>query len=170
MLFLFLECDQISVSDLIRWPTLTQFIENTNSLIVISTQERFPQRQRSIINYDLPSLSYGEQFNIWQNYLGEIASKLNGHLSTIVSQFNLSPATIQTACLQLHNSEPENLASQIWRFCRTQARPSLDDLAQRIESNTTWKDLIIRVFGFYYARWAYQVLKPLPDKDFQDFY
>ncbi len=27
--------------------------------------------------------------------------------------------------------------------CRTQARPQLDDLAQRVESQATWEDLIL---------------------------
>ncbi|HLO86073.1 MAG TPA: ATP-binding protein [Nostocaceae cyanobacterium] len=140
---LFLECDYINLSESIRLASLAQFIEGINGILIISSQERLAQRQRSIITYDVPSLSYEEQLNIWYNHLGESATLLNGHLETIVSQFNLPAATIQAACLQFQNQDKEDLANQIWYFCRTQARPKLDDLAQRIESNATWDDLIL---------------------------
>ena len=32
---------------------------------------------------------------------------------------------------------------KLWQTCRTQARPDLEQLAQRIESNVTWKDLVL---------------------------
>src|SRR4030067_3181768 len=31
----------------------------------------------------------------------------------------------------------------LWDACRRQARPRLDDLAQRIESTVTWDDLVL---------------------------
>ena len=37
----------------------------------------------------------------------------------------------------------EAIAGMLWDFCRTQARPRLDDLAQRIETSATWEDLVL---------------------------
>ncbi len=140
---LFLECDTVNLIESSRSASLTQFIEGIKSILIISSQSRLSQQQRSMITYDIPSLSYEEQLNIWHSHLGDTATTLNGQLESIVSQFNLPSATIQSACSQVHNQPKENLANQLWYFCRTQARPHLDDLAQRIESNATWEDLIL---------------------------
>ncbi|WP_407658786.1 ATP-binding protein [Leptothoe spongobia] len=35
------------------------------------------------------------------------------------------------------------LKTHLWDLCRAQARPNLDDLAQRIESMATWEDLVL---------------------------
>jgi AAA+ superfamily predicted ATPase len=144
---LFLDCDEVNFGDAIRLASLTQFIDASNSLLIISTQERVRQRQRKqLIIYDVPPLTHEEQLTLWQAYLGERAADLSVHVETFVAQFNLSSATIQAACLQVKNQEDgkrELLATQLWNFCRIQARPHLDDLAQRIESKATWEDLVL---------------------------
>ncbi len=40
-------------------------------------------------------------------------------------------------------TDANNFATALWNTCRHQARPGLDDLATRIESNVTWNDLIL---------------------------
>lgn len=144
---LLLDCDAISPADPQRTATLAQFIEGINTLLIISTQERLRQRQRPLLTYDVPALTHQEQLNVWHTHLGANAEELNGDLDLIVSQFNLSTATIQAACLHVNNQgngrKKEPLATQIWNFCRVQARPHLDDLAQRMESTATWEDLVL---------------------------
>ena len=46
-----------------------------------------------------------------------------------------SPAKIET------NQSP--ILNHLWDYCRSQARPQLDDLAQRIEAMATWDDLVL---------------------------
>ncbi|AFZ23002.1 AAA+ family ATPase [Cylindrospermum stagnale PCC 7417] len=144
---LLLDCDTISPADPLRAATLAQFIEGINSLLIVSTQERLRQRQRPLLTHDVPPLTHQEQLNLWQTHLGANAGELNGDVNAIVSQFNLSTATIQAACLHVNNQgngeEKEALKTQIWNFCRSQARPHLDDLAQRMESSATWEDLVL---------------------------
>jgi hypothetical protein len=54
----------------------------------------------------------------------------------------------------LEGNEPNNghlsseyqtlsLSTALWDICRVQARPRLDDLAQRIDSTATWDDLVL---------------------------
>jgi SpoVK/Ycf46/Vps4 family AAA+-type ATPase len=40
-------------------------------------------------------------------------------------------------------SEPRELAAALWDACRTEARPRLEGLAQRIEPVATWHDLVV---------------------------
>jgi len=61
-------------------------------------------------------------------------------LNALVSQFNLSPSDIQTVCLQ---EQAIDTPGQLWALCRTQARPRLDELAQRIEARAGWDSLVL---------------------------
>ncbi|BAZ29785.1 AAA ATPase central domain-containing protein [Cylindrospermum sp. NIES-4074] len=144
---LFLDCNAFNLNDPVRAATLTQFIEGINSLLIVSTQERLRQHQRSLLTYDVPALTHQEQLELWQTHLDTSTQELNGHLEGIVSQFNLSSTTIQAACSHVKNqgneAKKEPLSTQIWNFCRFQARPHLDDLAQRMESSVTWADLVL---------------------------
>ncbi|MBE9127037.1 MULTISPECIES: ATP-binding protein [unclassified Coleofasciculus] len=179
---LLLTCDEVNQADGMRESTIAQFIEDLNLPLILSTQERQPQRQRPMITLDVGQLSHNEQKAIWESYLGSTASELNGQIDVLVSQFNLSPSAIQAACLsfksieyiptevekpkeiELEKPSPSStrtrksktpisktqlqsplspIQTHLWDFCRVQARPRLDDLAQRIEAMATWEDLIL---------------------------
>ncbi|HEY9598408.1 MAG TPA: ATP-binding protein, partial [Cyanophyceae cyanobacterium] len=142
---LLLDCHEINQADAIRESVISQFIEGLNMPLIISSQERQRQRQRPLITLDVGQLSHNEQREIWQSYLGSVALELNGHIDTLVSQFNLSPSIIQTACLSVQTIDGSQsaIANHLWDFCRVQARPHLDDLAQRIDSAATWDDLVL---------------------------
>jgi len=142
---LLLDCEQINPENKYQELAISQFIENLNTLLIISSYKRIATRQKTLISFDIPSLSHYEQKSLWESHLGDYSQQLNGHLSHVVSQFNLSPNAIESACLTI-KSEIENeqdLPQQLWYYCRTQARPKLDDLAQYIDSFASWDDLIL---------------------------
>lgn len=80
-------------------------------------------------------------------------------LDRLIGQFHLSGPTIRAACasalsdLEGPNSGTANAGSGkasevslpelLWNTCRLQARPRLDDLAQRIDSGARWEDLVL---------------------------
>jgi SpoVK/Ycf46/Vps4 family AAA+-type ATPase len=77
---------------------------------------------------------------------------LNGAVEAVSRQFHVGPAVIQAASLALSamegdrgNSPATGLeqADRLWEICRRQARPRLDELAQRIEPAATWEDLVL---------------------------
>ena len=149
---LLLECDEFSVSQPRQKIYTNIFLENILTPIIISSEEKLECKHRSIINWDISNINYTEQKEIWEINLGSLSNELNGEISRITSQFNLSPALIQTACdqvktYQLNQPEkevnPHIIQQQLWDFCRTQARPKLADLALRIDSYADWDDLIL---------------------------
>ncbi|WP_445246352.1 ATP-binding protein [Microcoleus sp. OTE_8_concoct_300] len=163
---LLLDCDTISTAEPVRTTAISLFIENLQTPAIISTLERLPTRQQTAVSFEVPPLSFHEQKTLWEIHLGTAANQLNGQLTKLVSQFNLNPATIQAACLQVTTSAdfpppfpgglegispderagtgaPPLLSTQLWDFCRTQARPRLDDLAQRIDATASWDDLVL---------------------------
>ncbi|NES82760.1 MAG: ATP-binding protein, partial [Moorea sp. SIO2B7] len=148
---LFLNCDQISLQYPLKNTAISLFVETINTPLIISTQERLQIQERSVVSFDVPSLSYDEQKLIWETHLGTFGTELNGQIVTLASYFNLSSATIKTACTQFKNNqtnittevEKSQLPNQLWYFCRSQARPRLEDLGQRIETKATWDDLVL---------------------------
>ncbi len=149
---LLLNCDEVNQSDAVREFAISQFIENLNSPLIVTSQERQHPRQRPLITFDVPSLTHSEQLAIWNSNLGTAVAELNGQVEALASQFNLSTPTILAACLKVKGEmgkteEEENSTSpiqnQLWDICRTMARSRLDDLAQRIDSTATWEDLVL---------------------------
>jgi len=168
---LLLDCDEVNSMDAVRENAISQLIKGINSRLIISSRTRQRPCQRPLITFDVPKLTHSEQLCVWQQTLGTAAVELNGHVEALVSQFNLSPSAIQAACAGAmgrltslqgqplspdsgEGNEPNNghlspeyqtlsLSTALWDICRVQARPRLDDLAQRIDSTATWDDLVL---------------------------
>ena len=155
---LFLEHQPSGATEGDRRTILSEFIRGMQSRyrrgsalpLILSTSIRFSVSNLSLLSFDVPKLTYYERLELWQMYLGEATEELNGHLEAITSQFNLPSIAIQAACSSAIAAEEDSeedstisLGDRLWEFCRTQARPSLDDLAIRIETKATWEDLIL---------------------------
>jgi AAA+ superfamily predicted ATPase len=152
---LLLDCDELNTADTARVNAISQLIENTDTALIITTQERLTSLQRPLITFDVPKLTHSEQRAIWEGTLGDAATELNGQVEALVSQFNLSTPAIHAACAGAlgrrralrGDEEPQDqtlsLSTALWDICRAQARPRLDDLAQRIDSTATWDDLVL---------------------------
>jgi hypothetical protein len=139
---LLLDCDEITATDAAREHVIARLIEGINGALIVTSRERLRARQRPTITIDVRKPTASEQRTIWQEALGEMASSLHGIVEALVSQFNLSVPTIQAACAEALGSAHLNACS-LWEACRVQARPRLDDLAQRIELAATWNDLVL---------------------------
>ncbi len=141
---LLLACEEVSLREPKLARRVFQFVEFLQTPVIITTTERFPNDLKEQLTFDVPPLTYKEQTEIWKEELArqEVSSVVD--MRELASVFNLSRATIQAACSQF-NSETEgsNPAQQLWSFCRQQARPQLDGLAQRIESAASWQDLVL---------------------------
>jgi AAA+ superfamily predicted ATPase len=142
---LLLDCDELNPGDALGGFAIYQFVEGLSTRLIISSRERYSLR-RPAIAFDVPQPTYSEQVDIWHSHLGATAAELNGQVEAVVAQFNLNAAAIQVACHQV-KMDGENSQSpspnQLWDLCRVQARPRLDDLAQRIESAASWSDLVL---------------------------
>jgi hypothetical protein len=159
---LLLDGEMALAAELSRQAAIALFLETLNTPVMFSTPDSKPRLRRPVIALEIPSLSQDEQIALWQTHLGNHAAALNGQLPILANQFKLTPTAIQTICHQfkLHSSptfppsSPPSLPSPshplhpspphpLWTLCRHQARPNLDDLAQRISTTTTWADLIL---------------------------
>ncbi|MEL6460585.1 MAG: AAA family ATPase [Cyanobacteria bacterium J06621_15] len=141
---LFLECNT-SNSDTNKENAINLLIEKITSPLIISTEERRVILHRSTVTFDVDKPTAKEQRNIWNQSLNNNSFHLNGFVDTLVSQFNLSRNAIEAVSHSAigYETDTSTLENQLWNICRTQARPQLDDLAQRIPPANSWNDLVL---------------------------
>ncbi|MFN8488141.1 MAG: ATP-binding protein [Caldilineaceae bacterium] len=132
--------------------SVTQFLAAGVGPFLLSSRERQLSGQQPLVVFDVAKPAQEEQKRVWENALGATAVHLNGQLDAIVAQFNLSRPAILSACLEAQalgrvvDAEApvaQPLDEMVWELCRRQARPRLDDLAQRIEPAATWDELVL---------------------------
>lgn len=144
---LLLDCDRIEMTDSVRTTAIERLIERVNGFLFVTSQERIPFLQRPVVSFDVHKPTIEEQSILWQNNLSELAPQLNGQVKTLVGQFNLSPLTIRAACAEavgnFNHKQEQDLGQILWDACRTQARPRMEELAQRIIPTASWNDLVI---------------------------
>ena len=144
-----LEWDTALADEAAIAPPLTQFLEDLDSLVILSTTDRQHFAKQTLVSFDVELPTDQEQQQLWQSLLGDDAQSLNGEVPQLVSQFNLNSTLIQAAYLSAladspNPSSPSHpLTPSLWQACRTQARPQMDAHAQRLTSQATWEDLIL---------------------------
>ncbi len=150
---LMVDCEDVDMNDATRRMVINQMIERTNGPLIVSTLEPLRMRERSMVTIDVGKPTSGEQRNIWESALGSVTPDLNSNVDTLISQYSISARTIHNACASALGSmasgndgnpdDSNGLGKLLWDACREQARPRLDNLAQRIEPAATWNDLVL---------------------------
>ena len=148
---LLLDCDRDEAPNPLQDMAIGYLIEILQCPLIISSQTRRRQHQRTILTFDVRSPSVNEQQTLWEESLSdldsEIKDSLNGSIHELVSYFNLSPTHIYNASLKAKSTHLQSSNStfhqSLWSACRAQSRPRLDELAQSVETTATWEDLIL---------------------------
>jgi hypothetical protein len=126
---------------------LLAFLGDLHGLLMVSSREPLCRWQRPAIRLDVPRPTPQEQRGLWHSVLGAAAPHLNGQVDAVVSQFHLSMHGMHAASAavlaSLAQRQTEAPGPLLWEACRMQARPRLDDLAQRLEPVATWDDLVL---------------------------
>ncbi|MEX0269736.1 ATP-binding protein [Leptolyngbyaceae cyanobacterium UHCC 1019] len=134
---------------------IAHWIDSIRVPVILLSQNRRRQKQRPTLTFDVASPTSNEQRILWQTALSAIretiptgiAPTLNDHVEGLVSHFNFTPPAIHAASLklksQMSNHSTPAIAAQLWNICRVQARPRLDEMAQRMDSSVEWQDLVL---------------------------
>ncbi|VEP14157.1 ATPase central domain-containing protein [Hyella patelloides LEGE 07179] len=158
---LLLDCDRTERLEPLQMLTLTQFIEEIKGPVIITSRSPLQGLRRQIIRFDVTKPNLQEQLTIWENALMELKPHLDRrgnilsdqketfgqHLQELSAQFNLSTSSIDRACTaaagQIVEQPSTSIERILWESCRVQARPNLDELADRVESKSSWQDLVL---------------------------
>jgi hypothetical protein len=108
-------------------------VGDVHGIRLVSTRDTIPSDAGTIVRLDVPPLSEEERIGLWRETLG---GEEDG-LESVARQFELGVHGIEAAAAQVR------LGSTLWESSRAQARPRLDDLAQRIEPVARWEDLVL---------------------------
>jgi ATP-dependent 26S proteasome regulatory subunit len=144
---LLLNCEEIDLSDATRMNAITHLIDRIEGMLILSSREGLRIEERVAVRFDVHKPTSIEQNQVWEEALAALLPQLNGQVKTLVNQFNLSATTIRAACTEAtgyrDREATANLSNILWDACRLQARPRLDELAQRIEPTATWENLVL---------------------------
>jgi hypothetical protein len=158
---LMVDCDDLDRSDASKASMIGKLIERARGAMIVSSRMRLQVPMRRMITIEVPALNADEQYAIWKRALGKKANVSSDcRIVPILSQFHLSETSIHAACAEALGKMPpdrdlDNAAEGsdvlddlidiniLWDACRTQARPRLNYLAQRIEPAAGWDDLIL---------------------------
>jgi ATP-dependent 26S proteasome regulatory subunit len=127
--------------------SLTEFLERTRGPLALITRDPLDLKGRLNFRLDVGSLSIEEQMNIWKRCLGQVCQNLDGRMEQVLSQFGLDFNGIREASARvlIENTLEKDFDAgiSIWNACRSQSRPLLEDMAQRIEPRAFWDDLVL---------------------------
>ncbi len=148
---LFLDSDELTRGEPGRETALARAVETGPARLILSTRERQGPWVRPVLTFEVRRPAAAERRQLWESVLGEQAGALNGQLDRLVAQFDLDRATMASAWTGARGhlaamgqpATTDAAAVALWDTCRIQARPQLDDLAQRIDPVATWDDLVL---------------------------
>jgi hypothetical protein len=115
----------------------TRFVESMGAPLVVSGREPLALRGRSWARVTVPPLDTSERTALWRAALGSSAADHDGEVDAVAVQFALSADAVRATAADARGR------GALWEAAREQARPRLEELAQRIEPCALWDDLVL---------------------------
>jgi hypothetical protein len=141
---LVVDSDDSEAVDTAREAAVLRLVQRTEAPLILTGRERRVGLRRRVLTLEVRRPTAAEQRALWQSVVEGHDAALDGHLDRLVGQFDFGVATIRSAGVDaLAPGGGTDLHRRLWDACRVQARPRLDDLAQRIEPAATWDDLVL---------------------------
>jgi len=116
----------------------TQLAGSLASPCVVLAREPLRGYARPVVRIELPSFTAADRGRLLAETLGD---RRAAEVAEAAQQFQLDSLSLQTAAAQLVAGNGGG--GSLWDALRAQARPSLDDLAQRLEPAADWDDLVL---------------------------
>ena len=113
--------------------------------VIVSSNAPVRAGVRPAIRVDVARPSRAEQRALWQLAVGAAGDR-SAEIDRVVQQFDLGREAIFAAAALAADdgaSHDGDRRPSLWGACRTQIRPRLDDLAQRVPPSATWEDLVL---------------------------
>jgi AAA+ superfamily predicted ATPase len=141
---LLIDCHDADDNDAARQNAVARILEGLRGVVLLSGRGRRWVLQRPMLTLDVDKPTAQEQRALWKNFLGDRAASLNGELEILGAHFNFDAGTIRAVCAGAPGDvDQHSPGDALWEKCRAQARPQLDDLAQRIMPAARWDDLVL---------------------------
>ena len=126
---------------------IERFIERIEGPVLLSVRQQRSVTHRPAVRIDVHRPDRHEQHDTWIASLGPITDSRLHSIESVIAQFNLNFSSIRSAATELlarsDEARGDDFAWMIWDICRDRARIQMQQLAQRIESEATWDDLVL---------------------------
>jgi hypothetical protein len=140
---LVVDCDQGGLEQPAQRAALATFAEGLQAPLLVVAPDA-PGLLPEALRMELPTPSRAERRELWERALGPRSGDLNGRLEAVADQFALDPDAMRAAVVEAGSGGGDGgFGDRLWQSCRRRSRPQLDDLAQRIEAETSWNDLVL---------------------------
>jgi hypothetical protein len=142
---LYLDAGAIDQTDLKAVAPVARLLERIQGPVLLGSDERWRPLRRPLRYLEVGKPTSQEQQAAWQLLLEQNQASINGGVKYLVAQFNLSIPAIHASVEEALESVSDGkaLATALWDAGRSQARPRLDDMAQRLEPVAKWDDLVV---------------------------
>ncbi len=114
---------------------LRPWLEGCGSRVFVALREPLPVGVAGL-RFEVPAADIESQFAAWRAATGERVAA--AELAHLVAQFPLEPREIFDLAAARGAHQPA-----VWQLCRERQRRGLDGLAQRLESQVGWDDLVL---------------------------
>jgi ATPase family associated with various cellular activities (AAA) len=146
-LALLLDCESLDTNDHNKLAAMNAFVAKFSGPLFISSVERQKLGELNALTLEIKKPSTQEQRQVWTSALGSQVNALGGELDHLIGQFNMNPTAIRRASSlalrELERHDDQNVPTVLWEASRSHARQRLDDLAQRLETQASWVDLVL---------------------------
>jgi hypothetical protein len=126
--------------------------ERLRSPIALASRERRHSLRRPTLVVDVDRPLPREQAAAWRCALGPLEAGLNGAVDRLVAQFSLPSITIARTARRVAAKPGASPADTLWDLCRVEARPRMEDNAQRIVPRAGWSELVLPDFEMQLLR------------------
>jgi hypothetical protein len=123
-------------------PAARQLAARLPAPLFVASREAL-RLERAFARFEIDKPRPADQKELWVKALGPAAARLDGMIDSLSEQFRLSARTISATGTVAARQEGPTAAQDMWRSCRSLARPKLEGLAQRIAPAAAWDDLIL---------------------------
>lgn len=133
---LYIDAHDITGQDI--WHDLKAFLGHVNGRVYIGTHEPLPDFI-SAFRLAVSKPLREEQKDLWVSALSNKSTDVVNDLPALIDRFDFGAADID----EISDIYKTTFGVPLHTICKKQSRPSLDSLAQRIETRAEWGDLIL---------------------------
>ena len=122
---------------------INYFLSRSNGFFFLDTRDKDLNLDTKALCFDIAKPTPAEQLQAWTLTLGE---EFGETPALLASQFNLTYTQIQEIVNNLEleaNEKNGNRSDLLWDACLAVTRPSLENLAQRLDPKATWDDIVL---------------------------
>ena len=136
-------CWLVEIDDPVTEPgrSAAEFARRLNSPVAVACEVPADE-DTGFPAIEVPLAQPPELRDAWQSALQPAGRALDGWAGRLAGQFSLGIADVRSIARGVQVTDPD-AGPRLWEACRGLARPALDGLAQRVNPQARWEDLVL---------------------------